>query len=39
MLHAKFQGFPVMEREIIKGHLDHLYKLSFPLPKEAPYVI
>ena len=46
MLHAKFQGnWPsgfehfLAWRPSWSCDLDHLYKLSFPLPKEAPHKI
>ena len=48
MLHAKFQDHRISGsgEEDFKGFyhiwacgLDHLYKLSFPLPKEAPHKI
>ena len=47
MLHAQFQDHLILEKTIFKGFtwpswscdLDHLYKLSFPLPVEAPHEI
>ena len=51
MLYAKYQGHRnvVLEKKIFKGFyhiwpswsrdLDHLYKLLFSLPKEAPHKI
>ena len=49
MLHAKVQDHRTYGpgEEILKvftiyehgGHLEHLYKLSFPLSKEAPHEI
>ena len=50
MIHAKFQDhrtsgsgvedfFEGFYHNIISCDLDHLYKLSFPLPKEAPHRI
>ena len=50
MLHTKFRGNRPTgsgEEDFLKvfaiyshgGHLGHLYKLSFPLPKDAPHEV